>query len=80
MPNAAYISLLSAQSATEYPNLALGNADRIRNWATDLTKTSYTGTFSSLVHNLPATAIVVDKGTNEISMVILNGATTYVKF
>jgi hypothetical protein len=60
MPNAAYISLLSAQSATEYPNLALGNADRIRNWATDLTKTSYTGTFSSLVHNLPATAIVVD--------------------
>ena len=80
MANAAYISLLSAQSATEYLNLALGNAVRIRNWATDLTKTSYTGTFTSLVHNVSATAIVVDKGTNEISMVILNGATTYVKF
>jgi hypothetical protein len=76
---AVYISFMSAHSAIEHLNLALGNAVRIRNWTTDLTKTSYTGIFSPLVLNVLATAIVVDNETNEISMVTLNGAITHEK-
>jgi hypothetical protein len=43
-------------------------------------KTNYTNIFSTLVNNVSATGIVIDNGTNEISMVILNGATTHVKY
>jgi len=43
-------------------------------------KSNYTDTFFTLVNNVSATGIVIDNGTNEISMVILNGATTHVKY
>ena len=77
---AAYISLIIAHRAIEHLNLALGNAVRTQNWAAYSRKIQYTDTFFTLVNNVSATGIVIDNGTNEISMVILNGATTHVKY
>ena len=77
---AAYISLIIAHSDIEHLTLALGNAVRTQNWAAYSRKIQYTDTFFTLVNNVSATGIVIDNGTNEISMVILNGATTHVKY
>jgi hypothetical protein len=77
---AAYTSLISAQSALEHLNLTLGNAATTRSCATDSSKIGYTGTFSTLAHNVSGRATVMDNCTLEITMFNFDGAAPNVKF
>jgi hypothetical protein len=77
---AAYTTLISSQSAIEHLNLTLGNMVNLRNCATDSTKMGYTGTFSTLAHNVSGTATVIDNCTIEISMFNFDGAAPNVRF
>jgi hypothetical protein len=71
---AAYTSLISAQSAIEHLNLTLGNTASTRSCAADSIKIGYTGTFSTLAHNVSGRATVIDNCTLEISMFNFDGA------
>ena len=77
---AAYTSLISAQSALEHLNLTLGNTANTRSCAADSTKVGYTGTFSTLAHDVSGRATVIDNCTLEISMFNFDGAAPNVRF
>tara|TARA_R110002167_G_scaffold68603_3_gene193701 strand:- start:1726 stop:2667 length:942 start_codon:yes stop_codon:yes gene_type:complete len=77
---AAYTTLISSQSAIEHLNLSLANNLSLRKCAADSTKIGYTGTFSTLAHNVSGTATVINNCTIEISMFNFDGAAPNVKF
>lgn len=77
---AVYTSLISSQRALEHLNLTLGNMTRTRSCSGDSTKIGYTGTFSTLAHNVSGTATVLDNCTLEINMFNFDGAAPNVKF
>jgi hypothetical protein len=73
-------TLIGVQSAIAHLNLALGNMVRTRDCAVNSTKIGYTGTFSTLAHNVSGTATVIDNCTIEVSMFNFDGAAPNVKF
>jgi hypothetical protein len=77
---AVYTSLISAQNAIEHLNLTLGNTASTRSCAADSTKVGYTGTFSTLAHNVSGRATIIDNCTLEISMFNFDGAAPNVRF
>jgi len=77
---AAYTSLISVQSAIQHLNLALGNTVSTRTCASDSTKMGYTGTFSTLAHNVSGRATVIDNCRLEITMFNFDGAAPNVRF
>jgi hypothetical protein len=77
---AVYTTLISSQSAIEHLNLTLGNMVNLRSCAADSTKIGFTGTFSTLAHNVSGTATVMDNCTIKINMFNFDGAAPNVKF
>jgi hypothetical protein len=77
---AVYTTLISAQSAIDHLDLALGNMVSTRECSADSTKMGYTGTFSTLAHNVSGTATIIDNCTIEIRMFNFDGAAPNVKF
>lgn len=73
-------SLISEQVAIEHLNLALGNMATTRVCTSDSTKIGYTGTFSTLAHNVSGKATVIDDCTLEITQFNFDGAAPNVKF
>lgn len=77
---AIYTSLISVQNAIDHLNLTLRNTVSIRNCSADSTKMGYSGTFSTLAHNVSGTATVIDNCTIEITMFNFDGVAPNVKF
>lgn len=77
---AVHTTLISAQNAIEHLSLTLGNAASTRSCTADSTKVGYTGTFSTLAHNVSGRAIIIDNCTLEISMFNYDGAAPNVRF
>jgi len=77
---ATHTSLISAQSALEHLNLVLGNTTSTRSCAADSTKTGFTGSFSTLAHNVSGQATVIDNCTLEITMFNFDGMAPNVRF
>jgi hypothetical protein len=77
---ALFTSLISAQDALEHLNLTLGNTIKTRSCAVDSAKSGYTGTFSTLAHNVSGTATVIDNCSIEITLFNFDGAAPNVRF